>query len=374
MIFGALLSLTSALSFSVNAILVRRGIAGAGATASQGAFITVLLGVPFGFIAVVLTGQVLRFGEISPVGYLLLLTAGIIHFGVGRYCNYRSVEAIGAARAGPIMGVTTPFSILMAVILLDEVVTLTMLFAIALVLLGPAVILERKPRTPARPDPHPNPLPEGEGMRKPLPEGEGKKESALPEGEEAKARFLPAQERRGSSSGRTGSALPLGEGTSPAPAARNPLEIRLFEGYLFATLAAVMYGTSPILIRAALMDAARTAAIGTFVAYLGASAVLMATLVLPGRRQLIGAINVRYMRLFGGAGLFVFLAQLLRFSALSVADVSVVNPLQRMANVFTVILTWIFNRSLETITLRVVIGVLVSFAGSALLVYAAAAR
>ena len=346
MIFGALLSLTSALSFSVNAILVRRGIAGAGVTASQGAFITVLLGVPFGFIAVVLTGQVLRFGEISPVGYLLLLTAGIIHFGVGRYCNYRSVEAIGAARAGPIMGVTTPFSILMAVILLDEVVTLTMLFAIALVLLGPAVILERKPRTPARPDPHPNPLPEGEGMRKPLPEGEGKK----------------------------GGALPRGEGTSPAPAARNPLEIRLFEGYLFATLAAVMYGTSPILIRAALMDAARTAAIGTFVAYFGASAVLMATLVLPGRRQLIGAINVRYMRLFGGAGLFVFLAQLLRFSALSVADVSVVNPLQRMANVFTVILTWIFNRSLETITLRVVIGVLVSFAGSALLVYAAATR
>ena len=320
MIFGALLSLTSALSFSVNAILVRRGIAGAGATASQGAFITVLLGVPFGFIAVVLTGQVLRFGEISPMGYLLLLTAGIIHFGVGRYCNYRSVEAIGAARSGPIMGVTTPFSILMAVILLDEVVTLTMLFAIALVLLGPTVILERKP-----PSPTPAPAASSDG------------------------------------------------GGQSAPPAR-ALEIRLFEGYLFATLAAVMYGTSPILIRAALMDAARTAAIGTFVAYFGASAVLMATLVLPGRRQLIGAINVRYMRLFGGAGLFVFLAQLLRFSALSVADVSVVNPLQRMANVFTVILTWMFNRSLETITLRVVVGVLVSFAGSALLVYAAATR
>ena len=319
MIFGALLSLTSAFSFSVNAILVRRGIAGAGATASQGAFITVLLGVPFGFIAVVLTGQVLRFGEISPMGYLLLLTAGVIHFGVGRYCNYRSVAAIGAARSGPIMGITTPYSILMAVILLDEVVTLTMLFAIALVLLGPAVILERRPPSPT-----------------------------------------PA----------TGS---NGEGGSSAPPAR-ALEIRLLEGYAFAMLAAVMYGTSPILIRAALMDAARTAAIGTFVAYFGAAVVLMATLVLPGRRQLIGAINLHYMRLFGGAGLAVFLAQLLRFSALAIADVSVVNPLQRMANVFTVILTWLFNRSLETITLRVVIGVLVSFAGSALLVYAATTR
>ena len=319
MIFGALLSLASSFSFSVNAILVRRGIAGAGGTASQGAFITVLLGVPFGFIAVVLTGQVLRFGEIAPMGYLLLLAAGVVHFGVGRYCNYRSVEAIGAARSGPIQGVVTPYSILMAVILLDEVVTLTMLFAIALVLLGPAVIIERRPRTPAA---------------------------------------VPAQ------------------ASSPGgpPAARNPLEIRLLEGYTFAILAALAYGTSPILIRAALMDAARTAAIGTFVAYSGAAAVLLATLVLPRRRALIGAINLRVMRLFGGAGLFVFLAQLLRFFALSLADVSVVNPLQRMANVFTVILTWMFNRSLETITLRVVIGVLVSFAGSALLVYSAATR
>ena len=150
--------------------------------------------------------------------------------------------------------------------------------------------------------------------------------------------------------------------------------MRLLEGYVFATLAAVMYGTSPILIRAALMDATRTAAIGTFVAYCGASAVLLATLALPKRRALMGAINLQYMRLFGGAGFAVFLAQLLRFFALSLADVSVVNPLQRMANVFTVLLTWIFNRSLETITLRVVIGVLVSFAGSALLVYAAATR
>ena len=320
MIFGALLSLASSFSFSVNAILVRRGIAGAGATASQGAFITVLLGVPFGFVAVILTGQLLRFGEVSPMGYLLLLTAGIIHFGIGRYCNYRSVAAIGAARSGPIQGVTTPYSILMAVILLDEVVTFMMLFAIALVLLGPAVILERKPRTPAP--------------------------TATPGG---------------------------GAGGSSAPPA-SALEVRLLEGYTFAILAAIAYGTSPILIRAALMDATRTAAIGTFVAYFGASVVLLATLVIPGRRQLIGAINLRYMRLFGSAGLAVFLAQLLRFFALSIADVSVVNPLQRMANVFTVLLTYIFNRSLETITLRVVIGVLVSFAGSALLVYAAATR
>ena len=65
MLAGAILSLFSAFSFSVNAILVRRGIASAGATASQGAFITVLLGVPFGLLAVAITGQLFNFDEIS---------------------------------------------------------------------------------------------------------------------------------------------------------------------------------------------------------------------------------------------------------------------------------------------------------------------
>ena len=152
------------------------------------------------------------------------------------------------------------------------------------------------------------------------------------------------------------------------------MEVRQVEGYTFAIFAALAYGTSPLLMRAALEDATRTAAIGTFVAYIGASAVLMASLALPNQRQLIGTMNVRYFRLFGGAGISVFLAQLFRFFALSLADVTVVNPLQRMTAVFTLVLTYFVNRSLERLDWRVVAGVLVSFAGSALIVYGAAVR
>ena len=54
------------------------------------------------------------------------------------------------------------------------------------------------------------------------------------------------------------------------------------------------------------------------------------------------------------------------------ADVSIDNPLQRMASVFTLILSYLLNRSLEKINFKVVLGVLISFAGSALLVFAAA--
>ena len=314
---GALLALASAFAFSVNGILVRRGVAGAGATAGQGAFITVLLGVPFGLIAVVVTGQLFNFGEIPLGGYLLLAVTGIVHFGVGRYCNYRGVAAIGASRAVTIQAVTIPYSIFMAIFLLDEEITLLMFIGIALILGGPAVMIER-------------------GSKKPQP--------------------------------------PQGAAESATAQVPDAMKVRQLEGYTFSLLAALAYGTSPILIRAAMEDSSRTAAIGTLVAYSAAASVLTAGLALPGQRQLISAINLRYMRLFGGAGLSVFLAQLLRFFALSIADVAVVNPLMRMVGMFTLILTYLVNRSLEKITWRVVLGVMISFAGSALLVYAAATR
>ena len=314
---GALLALASAFAFSVNGILVRRGVAGAGATAGQGAFITVLLGVPFGLIAVAVTGQLFNFGEIPLGGYLLLAVTGIVHFGVGRYCNYRGVAAIGASRAVTIQAVAIPYSIFMAIFLLDEEITLLMFIGIALILGSPAAMIERRSKKPQPP--------------------QGAAESA----------------------------------TAQVPDA---MKVRQVEGYTFSLLAALAYGTSPILIRAAMEDSSRTAAIGTLVAYSAAASVLTAGLALPGQRQLISAINLRYMRLFGGAGLSVFLAQLLRFFALSIADVAVVNPLMRMVGMFTLILTYLVNRSLEKITWRVVLGVLISFAGSALLVYAAATR
>ncbi len=321
MIAGALLALGSAFSFSVNSILVRRGFADAGATAAQGAFITVLLGVPFGLAAVLATGQILNFGLISLNGYLLLSGAGIVHFGIGRYCNYRGIAAIGASRAVTVQAVAVPYSILMAVVLLGERPTLLMYLAIALILIGPSLMIERRPKRPAA------------------------SSSSSPQGAQG---------------------TPAGGGESPR------VEIRQLEGYVFSLLAALAYGTSPILIRAAVQDGSGTAAIGTFVAYVAASAVLTAGLALPAQRELVHAINFRYMRLFGGAGFSVFLAQLLRFFALSLADVSIVNPLMRTVGVFTLILSYLLNRRLEQITLGVVLGVLVSFGGAVLLIIGAA--
>ena len=157
MIFGALLALGSAFSFSVNSILIRRGLADAGATAAQGAFITVLLGVPFGFVAVVVTGQIFNFDQIPLSSFLLLAGAGIVHFCIGRYCNYRSIAAIGASRTVTIQAIAVPYSIVMAIVLLGERPTLFMYVAIALILASPFLMIDRRKR-PGRALPlHPHP-------------------------------------------------------------------------------------------------------------------------------------------------------------------------------------------------------------------------
>ncbi len=307
---GVALALLSTLSFSINGIMSRRGLAVA--SASAGAFVTVLMGVPLFFVAAVVTGQLFNAGDVPGSGYLYLSLAGIIHFGAGRYCNYRAIAAIGVTRVGPIQTITIPYAILIAFLFLDEGINVTMGLAIGLILIGPAVQVERR-RAPA------------------------KQEQAAP---------------RGASD------------TAPA------FELRQAEGYFYALLSVVAYGTSPILIRAALADVSNVSIYGGLIAYVAASAVLVATLVLPSRRGLIGAMRPSTVRLFLGAGIFVFLAQMFRFMALSLVPVAVVTPLQRSGGVFTLVLSWAINRHLEKITWRVVLGLAISMVGAVILVIA----
>lgn len=79
---GAVLALLSAFSFSMNSVLVRRGVTQA--SASQGATITVLMGVPMFLAAALVTGQLFRVGELSGESLGLLAGAGLVHFVIGR--------------------------------------------------------------------------------------------------------------------------------------------------------------------------------------------------------------------------------------------------------------------------------------------------
>ncbi len=309
---GALVAVLASFSFSLSNVTIRRSVTKA--PVAYGAIATVILGVPMFFIACLLTGQIFRVDELALSSYGLLAAAGLVHYVVGRYFNYASIEAIGAARAAPINTLGLPYSILIAFIFLGEGVSFGMLIGIGLIMVGPAIMVER--RQPAR--------------------------------------------------------TPVASGATPSTAevAAEGFQLRQAEGYFFALVAAAAYGTSPVLIRSALEGQSELSLLGGGISYVAAGAFLLASLALPSRRHLAKALEPATLRVFAPPAFFVFFAQLLRFLALSLASVAVVATLMRFGSVFTLAMSWYLNRDLEKITLRVVGGVLVTLLGAVLLVVA----
>ena len=352
---GVVLAILSSLSFSMNSVLSRRGVAAA--SASAGAFITVLMGVPMFFIAALATGQIFNAGRVDLNAYVLLSLAGILHFGVGRYFNYRAIGAIGATRASPLQGLATPYAILIAFVFLGETINVPMAIGIVLVLASPTIMVERtKPAAESR---APNP-------RGPAP-------SALVGAGEAqeieREHSLAEPDPHATSRGQTREHSPAEHDPHATSPGQPPaFQLRQVDGYLSSMAAVLAYGTSPILIRAALQDTTDLAIYGGLVAYVAAALALIATLAHPKRRGLVRDLGLPAIRLFLGSGFFSFLAQLLRFAALAIAPVAVVNPLMRTGSIFTLVLSMTFNRHLEVINRRVVVGIFVSVAGVLLIV------
>jgi drug/metabolite transporter (DMT)-like permease len=307
---GGLLALLSAISFSLNSVLVRRGVVNA--TPSQAAFITVLMGVPMFLLGSLLTGQLLRLDELSSSGYAFLAAGGVVNFVIGRHFNYQAIDAIGAARAAPFQALSLPYSVAIAYIFLDEGVSLVVGLGVALIMIGPAIMVEGRARRPV--------------------------------------------------------AVAAGAAAAPEHAMREQFHRRQVEGYIAAVLASIAYGTSPILFRAALEGHSGLSLYGGLVSYVAASAVLIVSVALPSRRALLKTLAPQTQRMFLGASFFVFLAQVLRFTALSLAPVAVVTALERTNSIFTLLLSWYWNRAIEFITLRVAAGVLTSVTGAIILV------
>ena len=318
---GALIALMSAFAFSFHSVLIRRGVVHA--SAAHGAFITVILGVPLFFIATLIAGQLPHAGDLTLRAWALLAAAGVVHFVVGRFFNYKAIDAIGAARAGPIQSLSLPYSIIVAMIFLGETLTPLMVVGIVLIFIGPAVMVERK-KKPAAVD-----------------------AAAAP----------TASAAHSSAASTTTAAAPI-------------VQMRQLEGYVSASLCSIAYGTSPILIRAALEGHSGLSVLGGMVSYSAAAAFLLLSLVVPARRDYLNAFRPATVRAFAGAGVAIFLAQCLRFIALSIAPVAVVSTLQRSSAIFTLLCTWFLNRHLELINLRLVVSILISVAGTLLLVAA----
>ena len=316
MILGALITVLSATSFGIHNASNRRSMLGTGPT--QALYVTVGLGVVLFALAALASGQLFSAGDISLKGHLLLAAAGIVHFVQGRYCSYRAISILGTNRATPLIATSLIYSVSIAVFVLGEHVTPITMAGIALMVIGPALIVERPRR------------------------------ATVAAGAAAAANVSSAE--------------PSGSPTKPA---RSQLE-----GYGFALLGAIGYGLSPNLVRAGL-EGTGLGVMGGFTSYIAAGLLLLLLLALPGMKAPLAGTR-QASGWFILSAVAIFLAQLLRYVALGLAPVTIVAAVGQLSPMFSLLFSFIINRNIESFAPQVLVGIVFSVVGSFILVLSVA--
>jgi drug/metabolite transporter (DMT)-like permease len=92
-VLGVCLAALSAATFTFNNASARRGVLTG--SVLQALAVTVPIGVPIFLLAVLATGNLTTLSGFSAGAIALLALAGLLHFVVGRYGNFRAAQAIG---------------------------------------------------------------------------------------------------------------------------------------------------------------------------------------------------------------------------------------------------------------------------------------
>lgn len=293
---GALLALASAATFGLNNAALRRGVLTGGVL--QAMAITVPLGVPLFLLANVFVGGLDSLARFSLPSWAWLALAGVIHFVIGRYGNYRATRALGATLSTPMHQLSVPIALALALIFLDEVLTPLRLIGFVLVMTGPLVAV-------------------------------------------------------------------LGQHNKKKRNKNRDFQPHMGEGIFWGAVCAVGYGSSPLFIVKGLgpdRGLVDSLAAG-LVSYTAAAVIVAVTVTIAGGIAFMRDLDRTARNWFAVSGVFVFVSQMFRYMALSVAPVTVVVPIQRLSVVFRVIFGWIINRDHEVITAKVLAGIAISLVG-----------
>jgi len=308
---GGFLALLSAAAFALNNAAARRGVLSG--SVLQAMAISVPFGVPFFLAGLLIFGSFDDLWSFSLRDAAWLAAAGVLHFIIGRYGNYRATKAIGVNLTGPVQDVNILISIALAVVFLGETLTPLMMIGIALVALGPVFTWESRATRKA--------------------------EAVSPTRQHA---FTPAYG----------------------------------EGFFYAAVSAVAYGSSPILVRLGLEGGGFHSGFGRGVAaglisYVAATLVIVVALAWPGSLLQVLSTRRREFTWFMIAGLFVGIAQMLRYIALALVPVSIVAPMMRLTSIFRFYFSWLINREYERFSNGVFVGTIVSLIGAVILTVSA---
>ena len=136
-------------------------------------------------------------------------------------------------------------------------------------------------------------------------------------------------------------------------------------GFFFALIAALAYGTSPVIVRQALQDVGPLSGIaGASVAYTSATVAVTLGLLIPSLRRNVMQVSGENARWFVYSGIFVAAAHGFLYSALAIAPIMLVAPLLQLSLVFRFLFALLLNPHHEVFGLLVIVGTIVSILGA----------
>ena len=319
LLLGVLYAALGAFTFALNNVAMRRGVVTG--SVLQGMAITVPIGW-FCFLVMALAfgelGQVVVF---PAVALAWMAGQGIVHFVLGRYCNYKSNQLMGVNLAAPVVQLQVPFAMMLAVAMLDEKFTVLQVIGSVLMLGGSFVTQTRSSKRRNR-------------ILAPLP-------PEMPIASRSSERALAAPGR-----------------------AFRP---RVLSGYLFALGAAICYGSSPLMARQAFLSApgTGTAAAGCL-AYAAATLFFSLVLFKSGSWTDIKGMSRENLPWFLASAVLVAISQAFVYASLAVAPLMVVTPILQLSLVFRLFLSQLINRDYEVMNAAVLIGAFTAVLGSIL--------
>jgi drug/metabolite transporter (DMT)-like permease len=301
-VLGVLLAAASAATFAFNNASARRGVITG--SVLQALAITVPIGVPM-FLAVALaTGSLGALASLSGEAIALLALAGVLHFVIGRYGNFRAAKAIGNNLSAPVIQLGLAVALGLAIFVMNETLTPLRILGIALLAVGPAVMRNGAADTPAA-------------------------DAKLPE--DGTPKFQP----------------------------------RYAEGYAFSLLAALSYGVTPVMIRLAVIGGdLASGLVGGLISYIAAAVTVALLMLWPGQLRHSLAIGAESLKWFTYSGISVSIAQMFVYMAYAVAPISVAAPVMQLHLALRVLFARLLNPQHEVFGGRMLLGTALSLLGA----------
>ena len=320
---GVLYAALGAFTFALNNVTMRRGVVTG--SVLQGMALTVPIGGLSFLVMTIAFGELGQLVMFPTAAFTWLACQGVVHFVIGRYCNYKSNQLMGVNLTAPVVQLQVPFAMMLAVVTLHETFTVLQAIGSGLMLGGSFITQDYA--------------------------GKGNKKTLAPLPAATPIPTVPSQE----------------ELAAPEPKPKPTFQPRVFSGYIFGLAAAMCYGGSPLMARQAFLHApgASTAA-GGCLAYTAATLFFSLILLKPNAWRDIKCMKRENLPWFLSSAVLVAVSQAFVYASLAVAPLMVVTPILQLSLVFRLFLSQLINRDYEVMNTAVLIGAVTAVLGSIL--------